>query len=173
VETEVREAISDFARTVAPAPDAAAVVGSTERAAVALGLRYTQLGVPAKEAGRRAVAELVDERYDYVGTARAPKGLGAKAEQWAAYVVSTLKADELDVPPPDAQTRNLTDQQRAQAYHRVLRRAIWSTNADGSGWVLLDENYQPVRRRDGTAVGFHFRDMGDLPAPASLEIVAP
>ena len=40
------------------------------------------------------------------------------------------------------------------------------------GWVLLDTIGQPVRKRDGSTVGFKFGDVGTIPQ-AQPEFLAP
>jgi hypothetical protein len=147
--------------------DGAALFGEI-RNAVELTARQLAPTMGPARAVEVAVAAQTADKYDFVGTARVPKGAAAAVEDTAARALSGLKPEDI-APNGRGETPALVERERANDYKSALR-GRWMTDESEGGLIRLDENGRPVRLRSGEWLRVPFSGAAVSPAtpgPAS------
>lgn len=115
-------------------------------------------GISASRAVDKAASAILDSKYDFRGTMRAPKGTMDRVAAAAAYVQGGLTPEDL-APRADPTGLRTPEEIRALTM-RDAHRAIWAPNGPDDGLTLLYDNqngrYTPVLRRDGSKVEIKF-----------------
>jgi len=172
IDEAVDAALVNFTSTLSYSPDGPRVMAQYRDAARLIAYRYGMKGSP-QDAANLAVAQLLDDKYDYViqdtiYNARAPKTQGDLAKQAAADSMVFLTPDMLaDVGGGPVGS---TPEDRKQAYlENTLKHGTWVTNSTDDGWIMLDGIGQPVQlapaplgRTGPRFLGFKFQDMKPL-----------
>jgi hypothetical protein len=135
-------------------------------------------GQNARDALAGAVADVLP--YDFEGPngrARAPRGVGGQASDYASQMLASLKPEDIAMPEGAAAGMRETDV-RQGFLSGLQRQGEWVTNGRGDGWVLVykrpDGSRWQAVRGDGKPIGFRFADMAELPAqPTRTEPAQP
>lgn len=172
IDHNINDALADFGKTIfipGLAGDTS-VFNAVHSAVRTLAYWNTLNGEKSSDALEDAVTAALP--YDFSGTARAPKGMGATAEATGNAVLRTLETQNLAVPR--ANMPGLLPKDRDAQYISAVRRSgFWVTNERGDGWVLavtgLDGAKQFPLDDRGKRIGFRFNQMADVQrqAPAS------
>lgn len=166
--TMFREALSrelrPFADTLKDNVDFEARYGEHYDAAEVMGLSLMARGETPRNAAKMAAAAVVNDQYQYEGTARIPKDqpapvimAGAQAAQNAAITSERLAI----------KSSTWSDDAAAQAELKdtVRRNGYWVTNEDGSGLVLMiahNRGSSAVYRADGSRYAFTWEELADM-----------
>lgn len=145
----VAASVEPLARTLIAAPDRNERLREVIDAATVLALDRVSRGTSPSTAARESVSAIIDSQFEYSGTIRAPKGLGADqiAKGAAAWVSAGLPGVDLGLGAPGAASRfRTTAELRAAAARDLERNGVWVTTRDADGVQLL----RPVG--DGFAV---------------------
>lgn len=128
---------------------------------------YALGGMSGKVAVQQAADRLLNDRYDFGPTYRVPKGMMPQVNVAQNVIMRTLTADGL---APWAGNPELKQSERQQIALNAARNGIWVPRPDDQGLVLMAQlsngGIVPVRKADGTQVGFSFNampTMADLP----------
>ena len=130
-----------------------------------LSMYYALNGMTGSAAVQTAVARVLNDKYEFSGTARVPRTLNdgtpvgmARVQQSINLTMRNLRPD--DLVAPESRDPSLSEEQRRQNMWGVAQRGVWVPNADDSGLVLMGQwehgNRIPVRRRDGSVVEMRF-----------------
>lgn len=175
IDHSINDALADFGKTIfipGLAGDTS-VFNAVHSAVRTLAYWNTLNGESSSSALEDAVTAALP--YDFSGTARAPKGMGATAEATGAAVLRTLETQNLAVPR--ANMPGLLPKDRDAQYISAVRRSgFWVTNERGDGWVLavtgLDGAKQFPLDDRGKRIGFRFNQMADVQrqAPAASPV---
>jgi hypothetical protein len=165
IDQTVTGALAPLYRSLSAAPDGQDIAAGYEKAARLLAYRYAAQGMDAGEAATKAANDVALGRWDFVESgrqamARAPKGLGARAQRWGDIVMSRTDAAAMADPgdPRGVQTGySVADRQEIAL--NGARRGAWLTMEDGSGWFRVHEDGQPVFLSDGNRLEFRFADI--------------
>jgi hypothetical protein len=151
----VRSAYADFASTLQR--DGAAgqrLLQNEVASAEMLAMLYRQRGDSVSTAVRKATDALVNERYDFEGTFRAPKGVGSRASRAAEVTLNNLSAEQF--APVAGGDASLSDTYRRAAALDYARRGTWANTPNGDGIELLYPNGSPVVLENGQRVRMMF-----------------
>lgn len=137
---DVREALrgelADFAETLAASVNFESVYGMHFEAAQALALSLVARGESPSKAAEQAAAAVVNDQYQYEGTARIPAGQPASAIMAGADIAQKAAAttEQLAI-----QSSTWSDAEQAQADLKaaIVKGGYWITNEDGTGLVLM------------------------------------
>jgi hypothetical protein len=139
-------------------------------------LAYTKVmqGASGEVALQKATDDVLNDKYDFGGTLRTPKGLIAQAQNTGALIQRNLTA--ADIKPPKNADPSLTPEQNAEIVATAARRnGVWVTNRSDDGAILMtplrDGSMVPVVRRDGSTVGFKWSEV--LPPSGGVPIADP
>lgn len=149
IDQGVDDALAQFRRSLAFVPDREATYNDMRDSVTRLAYRYTGT-VNGTEALRRAADHIVNQRYDFSGYARVPKGKLAAAEDTGARVLNGLEPK--DIMP------ELGDDDGSKSV-AAAKRGFWVANRRDDGWIRLYVNGQPVLRSDNTPLEVLFRDI--------------
>ncbi len=165
IDQTVTGAMAPLYRSLSAAPDGQDIAAGYEKAARVLAYRYAAQGMDAGEAATKAANDVALGRWDFVESggqaiARAPKGLGSKAQRWGEIVMSRTNADAIADPgdPGGVQT-GYSAADRQEIALNGARRGAWMTMEDGTGWFRVHEDGQPVMLADGRRLEFRFTDI--------------
>jgi hypothetical protein len=151
----VRSAYADFSSTLQR--DGAAgqrLLQNEVASAEMLAMLYRQRGDSVSTAVRKATDALVNERYDFEGTFRAPKGVGSRASRAAEVTLNGLTAEQF--APAAGGDASLSDTYRRAAALDYARRGTWANTPNGDGIELLYPNGSPVVLENGQRVRMMF-----------------
>jgi hypothetical protein len=151
----VRNRFADFARTLQN--DGAAgqrLLNHEITSAEMLAMLYRQRGDSVSTAVRKATDALVNNRYDFEGTFRAPKGMGSRVSRATQTALDGLTADQF-APAPGGNAA-LSDEYRQNAALDFARRGTWANTPQGNGVELLYPNGSPVVLKNGQRVRLLF-----------------
>lgn len=152
--------LGEFRATVAAVPQGAEIAADYADAVRLLALDYART-MTADKAVTQAVTDLT-ARWDFTVrdgfAARAPAGLGERMRQAADQRLRALTADDLAPSAPLGPDDPLDEAARRRAAYRAARRGTWITNPLETGWVLVDEQGQPVEAADGGLIEIPFAD---------------
>ena len=116
---------------------------------------YAGQGIDGATAAKRAVDEIIGQKYDVSGSLRTPKGMMGQVQSAGDYMLSNLK--QSDIAPNNASL--------AQA-----RNGTWATLPDGSGVALMAKStqggYVPVRGANGSYISMKFNNLPKPPTAA-------
>lgn len=134
--------------------------GAVHDAVQRLSLYYMGQGASAASAVDKAVQGVIGLKYQFDGTARIPRGLGAQVQQQMAATEAAIKPEQLSAQhyQPE-QARIVADAPK-----------VWLTNGADDGLVLAYRGASGTLRRvwgaNGEPIGFKFADMQHaLPPP--------
>jgi hypothetical protein len=151
----VRSRYADFASTLQR--DGAAgqrLLQNEVASAEMLAMLYRQRGDSVSTAVQKATDALVNERYDFEGTFRAPKGVGSRASRAAEVTLNGLTAEQF--APVAGGDASLSDTYRRAAALDYARRGTWANTPNGDGIELLYPNGSPVVLENGQRVRMMF-----------------
>lgn len=131
-----------------------ALAAREQASAEALALRYVQQGASIGNAAERAAKELVNDRYDFERTFRAPKGQGGRVGTAADQVKRNLSVEQMT--PAAGGDPSLSQDYRLRAALSAAQRGTWVNTPDGKGIELLQEDLRPVILRNGQRVRIMF-----------------
>ena len=153
----------DFAGTMVYRGAAGVALLAREKAAAeALALRYRQQGLRPSEAATRAAKELVNDRYDFEKTFRAPKRMGGRVDSAARQVQNSLLAENMQ--PALGGDPSLSEAYRQRAALDAARSGVWVNTPDGKGIELLQQDLRPVILRNGQRVRIMFNALPEREA---------
>lgn len=151
--------------------DAARLFGDVRIGVEQLALYYAVGGLDPRTAVSRAADRVLNDRYEFAGTARIPRGLGSQVETAQRVVTEGLRTTSLQIPSDMPGT---SDVDKQATMLRLARRGQWVTNESDDGLVLTWEGQNgsrlPVRRVDGSRVEFSFRNMPTENALPDMEL---
>lgn len=134
---------------------------------LALGLIWQQHMSPS-QAINKAVAAVTTDKYDFVGNARVPKGMGGQVQSAMSAAVDGLKPSDLVALPNTLMPGKLTDPQLQQTALDNARAGSMRTNERDNGVVLYGINGYPVlltSRAGPRRMELFFRDAASWPVP--------
>ena len=112
------------------------------------------------EAVQKAVDGVINQHYDFVDSARVPKGQADNFSSAASQFLSNLKPDDISQNYVPRQFLEASDK---DSMMQAAQRGKWVTNAKGDGVNLMgalsNGAYIPLRKPDGSYIGFRFSDM--------------
>jgi hypothetical protein len=158
----VRSRYADFASTLRA--DGAAgqkLLANEITSAEMLAMLYRQRGDSVSTAVRKATDALVNNRYDFEGTFRAPKGVGSQAARAAEMTLGNLTAEQF--APVAGGDPNLSETYRRAAALDYARRGTWANTPNGDGIELLFPNGSPVVLENGQRVRLMFNALPQNP----------
>lgn len=131
---------------------------------------YATQDMSAGAALQKATDGILNAKYDFSGTLRAPKGQMAAAEAMGADIQNHLTPAML---APVSGNKDLTPEQRAEIVATAAKRnGVWAANERDDGAVLLaplrDGSHVPVILKDGSRVEMKWRDLTRPSAGASM-----
>ena len=138
-----------------------------------LSMYYALNGMDGATAVRTATDRILNDKYEFSGTARVPRTLNdgtvvgmSNAQRAIRVTMQGMRAD--DLVAPESRDPALTEDVRRQNMYSVAQRGVWVPNADDSGLVLMGQweggARIPVRRRDGSIYELRFQDMPQVGA---------
>jgi hypothetical protein len=143
------------------------LINGTQEAVRTLAYSNVLKGQGGEDALHSAMNSVLNEKYDFEGTLRAPKGQMSNAQALTSQAQSALTA--ADIKPPLLDDPSLTPDQNAEIVATAAHRSgTWmaTTGTDGkdNGARLLatlrNGAQVPVIRRDGTPVSVSWADLG-------------
>lgn len=138
-----------------------------------LSMYYALNGMDGATAVRTATDRILNDKYEFSGTARVPRVLNdgtvvglSNAQRAIRATMQGMRAD--DLVAPESRDPALTEDVRRQNMYSVAQRGVWVPNSDDSGLVLMGQweggARIPVRRRDGSIYELRFSDMAQIGA---------
>lgn len=157
---------SNFRRSFGHVDNGASIIAEYSEGAKKMAYVLVSQGMTPQVAAQRAVASFTTDKYDYVGDARVPKGMGQQVFSAGAAALSALKPEDLAVP--NHQT-NVSDEYARSEKLRVSTgmNGTWVTNEADTGIVRLDSEGLPVRLANGKRLELLFASM---PAVAPVPV---
>lgn len=137
-----------------------ALAAREQAAAEALALRYVTQGLSPSNAAQRAAKELINDRYDFESSFRAPKGQGSRVGIAADQVKRNLSVEQMT--PAAGGDPSLTEEYRRNAALRAARDGVWVNTPDGKGIELLQQDLRPVILRNGQRVRVMFDALPEI-----------
>ena len=146
----VQEAMVPFAESLQGQSGGINTYGTMYKAALRTATSYVLGGDNPKDAAKRVVGGMANDKYDFFGTYRVPKTLDTNAvSRGANDVMRQIKPDELMPLPGFA---GVTDEQNLHQLHDALQSSgQWVPNEDESGLSLTLNGYR-VRGKDGQPI---------------------
>ena len=165
------ETIEPFRRTasVAGATGNLDLISNIRESVRSLAYLYATQGQTGDRALQAAADGILNQKYDFSGTLRAPKGHMSEAEALTSAAQQAVTPDQL---APIGGNPDLTPAQRTAIVATAARRnGVWVANERDDGAVLLaplrDGSHVPVIRADGTRVEVKWPKPGQPWAGAS------
>lgn len=158
VDDAIVAAVDPLAQTLVAAPDRNERVREVVDAARVLALDKVTRGTAPADAAREAVSAIIDGQYEYRGTLRVPRGVGADAVEEGArqFLDQGLPGVDLSLTSVAGAARFRTPAELRDAAARDLRRnGRWLTLPDGTGVQLLrprGDEFLPVLDAQGRPV---------------------
>ncbi|MEN6466922.1 MAG: lytic transglycosylase domain-containing protein [Syntrophaceae bacterium] len=152
VDEAVRDEMADWRGSIMKGDYTGARVSwanGIQKAVSLTALVYAQRGIDPKEAGRRAVDEIVTRQYHEVNSNyRVPMGFDAgKVKDFALMRLRDLKS--ADFIPHGTLKEGITPEQAKDDFLKAVQKSgYFATNEDESGLVLMDPLGLPVMVRD-------------------------
>lgn len=127
------------------------------KAALRTATSYVLQGESPKDAAKRVVGGMVNDKYDFFGTYRVPKTQDTEAvSRGAVQAMRQIKPDEL-MPLPGI--GGVTEEQNLKQLHGALQSSgQWVPNEDESGLSLTLNGYR-VRGKDGQPITRSWSDL--------------
>lgn len=153
----VQEAMVPFAESLQGQSGGINTYSTMYKAALRTATSYVLGGDNPKDAAKRVVGGMLNDKYDFFGTYRVPKTQDTEAvSRGAAQAMRQIKADEL-MPLPGI--GGVTDEQNLKQLHEALQSSgQWVPNEDESGLSLTLNGYR-VRGKDGQPITRSWADL--------------
>lgn len=150
ISQNIQAAMAPFAESLQGQVGSASTYSTMYKAALRTATSYVLQGESPKDAARRVVDGMVNDKYDFFGTYRVPKTLDTGAvSRGAERVLQTIKPDELMILPG---IQGVTDEQNAkQLYEALQSGGQWVPTNDESGLALTLNGYQ-LMGKDGKPI---------------------
>lgn len=150
ISQSIHEAMVPFAESLQGQVGSAGTYSTMYKAAVRTATSYVLQGVAPKDAAKRVVDGMVNDKYDFFGTYRVPKTLDTGAvSRGAERALQTIKPDELMALPG---FEGVTAGDNAKQLHDALQSSgQWVPTNDESGLILTLNGYQ-VMGKDGKPI---------------------
>ena len=150
INQSVQDALGPFAESLQGQSGGDKFYANMYRAAVKTAKTYVIRGESPKDAARRVVDAMVNDKYDFFGTYRVPKTLDTSAvSRGAERTLQTIKPEELMALPG---FEGVSDDQNAKQLHDALQSSgQWVPTNDESGLALTLNGYQ-VLGKDGKPI---------------------
>lgn len=126
-----------------------------------LAYMYRRQGMDPNDAARKAANSLVNNRYDFVDTYRAPKGKGGTVDRRANNVLRELAPKDF-APEPGGHPDLDDEYRRRAAYLDAVQRGAWANTPQGDGIELLDSTGSPVVLESGERVQIMFSTLPEF-----------
>ncbi|HEX3861476.1 MAG TPA: hypothetical protein VHY35_07265 [Stellaceae bacterium] len=128
---------------------------------------YAFRGRSGDAALRDAYDGIIDRKYDFDGSVRAPKGELPQVERFADQVLAPVRPGDL---PDIGGNPDLTRAQRQDVYFDAIRNGEWRVNHDDTGLIRMarfkNGTMIPATRRDGRPIEIKFKDAATAPPPS-------
>lgn len=153
----VQEAMVPFAESLQGQSGGINTYSTMYKAALRTATSYVLQGESPKDAAKRVVGGMVNDKYDFFGTYRVPKTQDTQAvNRGATQAMRQIKPDELMPLPGFA---GVTEEQNRQQLHDALQSSgQWVPNEDESGLSLTLNGYR-VRGADGLPITRSWADL--------------
>jgi len=153
----VQDAMIPFAESLQGQSGGINTYSTMYKAALRTATSYVLQGESAKDAAKRVVGGMVNDKYDFFGTYRVPKTQDTEAvSRGATQAMRQIKADEL-MPLPGI--GGVTEEQNLKQLHEALQSSgQWVPNEDESGLSLTLNGYR-VRGKDGQPITRSWADL--------------
>lgn len=153
----VQSEMQSFAESLQGQSGGISTYSTMYKAAVRTATSYVLQGDNPKEAAKRVVGGMVNDKYDFFGTYRVPKAFNTAAvSRGAETALSSLKPDDLEM------LRGLpgvTDSANLQQLNEAVRsNGQWIVNGDESGLTLTSNGFM-VRGKDGQPITRTWADL--------------
>ncbi|KIQ60205.1 hypothetical protein RL74_06695 [Pseudomonas fluorescens] len=150
ISQNIQAAMAPFAESLQGQVGSASTYSTMYKAALRTATSYVLQGESPKDAARRVVDGMVNDKYDFFGTYRVPKTLDTGAvSRGAERALQTIKPEELMVLPG---IQGVTDEQNAkQLYEALQSSGQWVPTNDESGLALTLNGYQ-LMGKDGKPI---------------------
>lgn len=171
IDGRVETAFQPYARSLAWSGAAGQTVLAGEmQSAKQLAYYYSQRGMSAGDAAKKASNALIFDRYDVADTYLAPKGQLSRAQTEAARIMRETPATAF--PAAAGGDAALSEDYRRNAERSDAQRGLWVNVTDtesgkfGIEWRKSD-GVQPVILNDGKRVRIFFDDLKNTPPPTT------
>lgn len=153
----VQDAMGPFAESLQGQSGGINTYSTMYKAAVRTATSYVLGGDDPKDAAKRVVGGMLNDKYDFFGTYRVPKTQDTGAvSRGAAQAMRQIKPDEL-MPLPGI--GGVTEEQNRKQLHEALQSSgQWVPNEDESGLSLTLNGYR-VRGADGQPITRSWADL--------------
>lgn len=153
----VQSEMQNFAETLQGQSGGINTYSTMYKAAVRTATSYVLQGENPKDAAKRVVGGMVNDKYDFFGTYRVPKTLDTAAvSRGATDAMRQIKPDELMPLPGFA---GVTEEQNLKQLHDAVQSSgQWVPNEDESGLSLTLNGYR-VRGKDGQPITRSWADL--------------
>ncbi|MBV4480511.1 hypothetical protein KVH01_11315 [Pseudomonas sp. SWRI124] len=153
----VQEAMVPFAESLQGQSSGINTYSTMYKAALRTATSYVLQGENPKDAAKRVVGGMVNDKYDFFGTYRVPKNQDTQAvNRGATQAMRQIKPEELMPLPGFA---GVTEEQNRQQLHDALQSSgQWVPNEDESGLSLTLNGYR-VRGADGLPITRSWADL--------------
>lgn len=150
ISQNIQSAMAPFAESLQGQVGSASTYSTMYKAALRTATSYVLNGESPKDAARKVVDGMVNDKYDFFGTYRVPKTLDTNAvSRGADRALQTIKPDEM-MPLPGFQ--GVTDEENAnQLINAVKSGGQWVPTNDESGLALTLNGYQ-LLGKDGKPI---------------------
>lgn len=153
----VQEAMTPFAESLQGQSGGINTYSTMYKAAVRTATSYVLGGDNPKDAAKRVVGGMLNEKYDFFGTYRVPKTQDTEAvSRGATAAMRQIKPEELMPLPGFAGVTE--EQNRKQLHDAVQSSGQWVPNEDESGLSLTLNGYR-VRGADGNPITRSWADL--------------
>lgn len=153
----VQSEMQNFAETLQGQSGGINTYSTMYKAAVRTATSYVLQGENPKDAAKRVVGGMVNDKYDFFGTYRVPKTLDTAAvSRGATDAMRQIKPDELMPLPGFA---GVTEEQNLKQLHNAVQSSgQWVPNEDETGLSLTLNGYR-VRGKDGQPITRSWADL--------------
>jgi hypothetical protein len=150
ISQNIQSAMAPFAESLQGQVGSASTYSTMYKAALRTATSYVLQGESPKDAARKVVDGMVNDKYDFFGTYRVPKTLDTNAvSRGADRALQTIKPDELMLLPG---FEGVTDEENAnQLINAVKSGGQWVPTNDESGLALTLNGYQ-LLGKDGKPI---------------------
>lgn len=162
VDEKVMDKMTDFARTVSYDGTTGQQVMAAETAsAQALAYLYVQRGLSESDAAKRAVNDLLGDRYDFTDSYRTPKGMSSRVDGLAREIQRKLTPEQF-APVTGGDPALGVEYRQRVAWSMAVNNGLWLNTPDGKGIQLYvpDDNsgmgYSPAKLKTGEPVIVNF-----------------
>ncbi len=161
--------LGPFARTLRDNSDGLGVYERHFEAAQVLGLSMIARGESPRAAAEKAARAVINDQFQYEGTARIPTAYGAKAVMAGAEAAQQAAVGPEKLAIASSQWSD-TETAQAELKDTIRRGGYWVTNDDGTGLVLMiahNRGTSAVMRADGRRYEFTFDELQQLGAKSA------